>query len=149
MFENIKPTDTMIEVALPYHIMSQLSDVFYYANIKEKGFTMCDEKFGLALARKKASSRAPYVPVQKKWHEKWVERYPDVDKEDIPMSYFHNNISQYFETYGYCKINISEEDVWKIVDILVYNKESDPDVLTARKNKKEYNERMRKSYNVE
>ena len=52
MFENIKPTDTTIEVALPFYIMSQISNIFYYANIKDKGLTMYDEKFGLALARK-------------------------------------------------------------------------------------------------
>ncbi len=47
MFENIKPTDTTIEVALPFYIMSQISNIFYYANIKDKGLTMWMRKFGL------------------------------------------------------------------------------------------------------
>mgnify|MGYP000169963600 CR=1 FL=1 len=47
MFENIKPTDTTIEVALPFYIMSQISNIFYYANIKDKGLTMYDENLVL------------------------------------------------------------------------------------------------------
>ena len=69
MFENIKPTDTTIEVALPLYIMSQISNIFYYANIKDKGLTMYDEKFGLALARKKPEIRSQYFKIQKTWHE--------------------------------------------------------------------------------
>ena len=48
MFENIKPTDTTIEVALPFYIMSQISNIFYYANIKDKGLTMYDDSKNMA-----------------------------------------------------------------------------------------------------
>ena len=82
MFERIKPTDTTIEVALPFYIMSQISNIFYYANIKDKGLTMYDEKFGLALARKKPEIRSQYFDIQKTWHEKWITRYPDVPETD-------------------------------------------------------------------
>ena len=82
MFENIKPTDTTIEVALPFYIMSQISNIFYYANIKDKGLTMYDEKFGLALARKKPEIRSQYFNIQKTWHEKWITKYPDVPETD-------------------------------------------------------------------
>lgn len=81
MFENIKPTDTTIEVALPFYIMSQISNIFYYANIKDKGLTMYDEKFGLALARKKPEIRSQYFKIQKTWHEKWITKYPTCRKQ--------------------------------------------------------------------
>lgn len=88
MFENIKPTDTTIEVALPFYIMSQISNIFYYANIKDKGLTMYDEKFGLALARKKLEIRSQYFDIQKTWHEKWITRYPDVPETDEYITHY-------------------------------------------------------------
>lgn len=136
MFENIKPTDTVIEVALPFYIMSQISHIFYYADIKDKGFTMYDERFGLALARKKPEIRSKYFNIQKTWHEKWIKRYPEVPEmgEFITHDKINKKLSYDFETYGYCKINISENDVWHLVDTLLYNKESDPDVILTREN---------------
>lgn len=136
MFERIKPTDTTIEVALPFYIMSQISNIFYYANIKDKGLTMYDEKFGLALARKKPEIRSQYFDIQKTWHEKWITRYPDVPETDeyITHDKINKKLSYDFETYGYCKTNISEDDIWHLVDTLLYNKESDPDVIRAKEN---------------
>ena len=136
MFENIKPTDTTIEVALPFYIMSQISNIFYYANIKDKGLTMYDEKFGLALARKKPEIRSQYFKIQKTWHEKWITKYPDVPETDeyITHDKINKKLSSDFETYGYCKTNISEDDIWHLVDTLLYNKESDPDVIRAKEN---------------
>ena len=129
MFENIKPTDTTIEVALPFYIMSQISNIFYYANIKDKGLTMYDEKFGLALARKKPEIRSQYFKIQKTWHEKWITKYPDVPETDeyITHDKINKKLSYDFETYGYCKTNISEDDIWHLVETVVLLSHKKPD----------------------
>ena len=88
------------------------------------------------LARKKPEIRSQYFKIQKTWHEKWITKYPDVPETDeyITHDKINKKLSYDFETYGYCKTNISEDDIWHLVDTLLYNKESDPDVIRAKEN---------------
>ena len=64
----------------------------------------------------------------------WLAKNQKFGHSILTHDKINKKLSYDFETYGYCKTNISEDDIWHLVDTLLYNKESDPDVIRAKEN---------------
>ena len=121
MFENVKIQSTFVEVELPAYIAKEIYEVARYAHDDEGSPVVAKNyRVGNRVFKKFPKSFETRKRLQLKWYEQFKEKYPEeqrsieeflsLKEDDIPYS-----------IYGHLEINISEEDVWKIVDKIVTN----------------------------
>lgn len=72
-----------------------------------------------------------YGPIQKQWYTEFKHRYPNFELPTVGDAFRELNfddsvLSRCFET------NLSDKDIWKLVDCAVNNSETDAQMLLAK-----------------
>lgn len=135
MFENIKPSEPIHTVALPGEIARTLDDVYFYNNIKETGIIIEGNHGGYRCLHEPRIYEM-YGPLQKQWYTEFKRRYPDFELPTISNTslthHFDDSVlSRCFET------NLSDKDIWKLVDRIINNSDTDTQMLIMQEKRKE------------
>lgn len=116
MFEKIKTQNEFIEVALPAYVASRIVKVAKYVHENEGCDVIAKEYvIGETVSHRHSEKFKHIESLQKEWYQKFYEKYPGQQRHFEKLCQLKNEDAPY-SIYGYFKINISESDVWKIVD---------------------------------
>lgn len=129
MFENIKPSTPIHTAALPGNIADMLRSVYLFNRIEKKGIIIKGNHGGLRVVHN-ARIRDTYVPIEKSWLAEFVKRFPDYElpASDItPYNQFGAII--YFSCF---ETNLSDEDIWRLVGIIIDDNDSDRELLYTK-----------------
>ena len=118
MFERIKPTTQIRTVALPGDIADTLQYVYLCNKIEKRGIIIKGNHGGLRVVHN-ARIRDTYVPI-------------------APYSQFGAVI--FFSCF---ETNLSDEDIWTIVEIIINDDDSDRELLYTKMRKKAAEENNR------
>ena len=135
MFENIKPSEPIHTIALPGQIARKLHEVYAHGDIGDTDIIIEGNHGGYRCVHE-PHIYAKYGPLQKKWYDEFRRRYPDVELPTMldiePYNKFDDSVlSSSFET------NLSDEDIWKLVDCIVNHSDTDAQIIyTTAKLKK-------------
>lgn len=133
MFERIKPTTQIRTVALPGDIADTLQYVYLCNKIEKRGIIIKGNHGGLRVVHN-ARIRDTYVPIEESWLAEFQKRFPDYElsTSDIaPYSQFGAVI--FFSCF---ETNLSDEDIWTIVEIIINDDDSDRELLYTKMRKK-------------
>lgn len=140
MFERIKPTTQIRTVALPGDIADTLQYVYLCNKIEKRGIIIKGNHGGLRVVHN-ARIRDTYVPIEESWLAEFQKRFPDYElpTSDIaPYSQFGAII--FFSCF---ETNLSDEDIWTIVEIIINDDDSDRELLYTKMRKKAAEENNR------
>ena len=140
MFERIKPTTQIRTVALPGDIADTLQYVYLCNKIEKRGIIIKGNHGGLRVVHN-ARIRDTYVPIEESWLAEFQKRFPDYElpTSDIaPYSQFGAVI--FFSCF---ETNLSDEDIWTIVEIIINDDDSDRELLYTKMRKKAAEENNR------
>ena len=135
MFENIKPSEPIHTVALPGKIARKIHEVYAHGDIGDTDIIIKGNHGGYRCVHEPRIYEM-YGPLQKQWYDEFRRRYPDVELPTMldiePYNKFDDSVlSSCFET------NLSDEDIWKLVDcILIYSETDAQFIYTTAKLKK-------------
>lgn len=134
MFERIKPTTQIRTVALPGDIADTLQSVYLYNKIEKRGIIIKGNHGGLRVVHN-ARIRDTYVPIEESWLAEFQKRFPDYELPTLdiaPYSQFGAVI--YFSCF---ETNLSDEDIWTIVEMIINDDDSDRELLYTKMRKKQ------------
>ena len=82
-----------------------------------------------------------YGPLQKQWYDEFRRRYPDVELPTVldiePYNKFDDSVlSSCFET------NLSDEDIWKLVDCIINHSDTDAQIIYTKAKLKKMEEEL-------
>lgn len=82
-----------------------------------------------------------YGPLQKQWYDEFRRRYPDVELPTVldiePNNKFDDSVlSSCFET------NLSDEDIWKLVDCIINHSDTDAQIIYTKAKLKKMEEEL-------
>ncbi len=140
MFERIKPTTQIRTVALPGDIADTLRYVYLCNKIEKRGIIIKGNHGGLRVVHN-ARIRDTYVPIEESWLAEFQKRFPDYElpTSDIaPYSQFGAVI--FFSCF---ETNLSDEDIWTIVEIIINDDDSDRELLYTKMREKAAEENNR------
>lgn len=140
MFERIKPTTQIRTVALPGDIADTLQYVYLCNKIEKRGIIIKGNHGGLRVVHN-VRIRDTYVPIEESWLAEFQKRFPDYElpTSDIaPYSQFGAVI--FFSCF---ETNLSDEDIWTIVEIIINDDDSDRELLYTKMRKKAAEENNR------
>ena len=140
MFERIKPTTQIRTVALPGDIADTLQYVYLCNKIEKRGIIIKGNHGGLRVSHN-ARIRDTYVPIEESWLAEFQKRFPDYElpTSDIaPYSQFGPVI--FFSCF---ETNLSDEDIWTIVEIIINDDDSDRELLYTKMREKAAEENNR------
>ena len=130
MFENIKPSEQIHTVALPIEIARTLDDVYFYNDIKDTGIII-EGSHGAYRCLHDKHIREMYEPIQKQWYTEFKRRYPDFELLTADDYLRERNFDDSF--FSVCfETNLSDEDIWRLVDSVVNNSATDDQILIAK-----------------
>lgn len=127
MFENIKPSKPIHTVALPGSFAEKIQDVYIYGDIGDTDIIIEGNHGGYRCVHEPRIYKM-YGPLQKQWYDEFRRRYPDVELPTVPNIKPYNQfddsvLSSSFET------NLSDEDIWKLVDCIVNHSDTDAQII--------------------
>ena len=129
MFENIKPSKPLHTIALPIEIEDIIHEVYLYNNIEDTGIII-KGSHGAFRCRHDKRIREMYEPIQKQWYAEFKRRYPDFELPTVVDALRELNFDDSF--FSVCfETNLSDEDIWCLVDCAVNNSETDAQMLIA------------------
>lgn len=130
MFENIKPSKPIHTIALPSRIEHIIDEVYFYNNIEDTGIIKKGSHGAYRCLHDKRI-REMYEPIQKQWYAEFKRRYPDFELPTADAALRELNFDDSF--FSVCfETNLSDEDIWRLVDCAVNNSETDAQMLIAK-----------------
>lgn len=135
MLENIKATEKYIKVELPANIAAYLTAVLEFAHEKMRTEILIKNYIigrpGLPESRIKQRE-----PLQKKWFNEFSKRYPNYNQRKYLNKKFTKTPT--YAIYTHFEINVSEEDLWKMVNVCIKQRFSDIDCIRYNKEGSSY-----------
>ena len=140
MFENIKPTTQIHTIALPGDIADTLRYVCLCNRIEKKGIIIKGNHGGLRVAHN-ARIRDTYVPIEESWLAEFVKRFPDYELPALDIAPYNQfGAIIYFSCF---ETNLSDEDIWRLVEIIIDDNDSDRELLYTKMREKAAEENNR------
>lgn len=137
MFENITTEKKFIKVELPLSVARIIVQVArFLRETQQTQIVIQNTKGGGRMLSHFPKKMAERAPLQKEWYAKFGERYPNYQKLDD--EHWATGIeTPAYSTYMYIEINISETDLWKVIDCCISHLDKDSEYLAYLKNEEE------------